>query len=191
MKRYTLQTAMIMTQVITVSLLLCCLVQDVWAQNAPRTIVTTRQELINAWGLQQPFVQTKGLRSKGIEKIVEDYHELTELATAAMLIHFKFDSAEILPESHPLLEMCAGVLRDYAEVKIVVAGHTDSIGTEEYNFDLSARRANAVKDFLVVFHDVDAGRLILKAYGETQPIASNDTKQGRAENRRVEFIRFQ
>ena len=70
---------------------------------------------------------------------------------------------------------------------VEVAGHTDSTGAEEYNQGLSERRANSVKDYLVS-KGVQAQRLQAKGYGESMPVASNDTKEGRAENRRVELI---
>jgi OOP family OmpA-OmpF porin len=72
-------------------------------------------------------------------------------------------------------------------VVVEVAGHTDSTGSETYNQGLSERRANSVKDYLTS-QGVTATRLSAKGYGEAQPVASNDTKEGRAENRRVELI---
>jgi len=67
-----------------------------------------------------------------------------------------------------------------------VGGHTDSYGTEEYNMGLSVRRARAVADYLVA-GGIDRSRLRVEGYGETQPVASNDTEDGRAQNRRVEL----
>lgn len=71
-------------------------------------------------------------------------------------------------------------------IKIKVQGHTDSIGSEQYNLDLSPKRADAVRDYLIK-RGVGADRLIAKGLGESVPIATNDTPEGRAENRRVEF----
>jgi len=68
-----------------------------------------------------------------------------------------------------------------------VAGHTDSVGTDSYNQGLSERRANAVKDYLTA-QGIKASRLTARGYGESRPVASNDTDEGRAENRRVELI---
>ena len=76
-------------------------------------------------------------------------------------------------------------------MKLVVAGHTDSVGTDEYNMGLSKRRAQAVKEFLVSAYQIDVNRLIVRWFGERQPFTSNDTEAGRAKNRRVEFIRIQ
>jgi OOP family OmpA-OmpF porin len=72
-------------------------------------------------------------------------------------------------------------------VVVEVAGHTDSVGSEEYNMGLSDRRANSVKDYLIS-QGITATRLTARGYGESQPVASNDTDAGRAQNRRVELI---
>ena len=74
---------------------------------------------------------------------------------------------------------------------IIIAGHTDSKGAGEYNQNLSVQRAQAVENYLTAHHGVSANRLIVKGFGETNPIASNDTDNGRFKNRRVEFIRVE
>ncbi len=71
-------------------------------------------------------------------------------------------------------------------MKIEIAGHTDSVGSEMYNLRLSEARANAVRDYLIQ-HGISPDRLIAKGYGESRPIAPNTTREGRAKNRRVEF----
>ena len=75
----------------------------------------------------------------------------------------------------------------HEKVIVEVAGHTDSIGTEEYNEGLSQRRAQSVLDYLVE-QGINASRMTAKGYGESQPIASNDTSEGRAKNRRTELV---
>ncbi|MFW6051538.1 MAG: OmpA family protein [Myxococcota bacterium] len=103
-------------------------------------------------------------------------------------IHFEFDSAEIRAESHDLLDEIAQVMNDHPELRrIRVEGHTDPRGTEEYNLDLSRRRAESVVEYLVEEGGVDEDRLELEGYGFSRPIASNDTEEGMAKNRRVEF----
>ena len=72
------------------------------------------------------------------------------------------------------------------DIYLVVAGHTDNVGNAAYNLDLSRKRANAVKDYLVQ-KGVDTGRIIVEFHGFTKPIASNTTQQGRDINRRVDF----
>jgi outer membrane protein OmpA-like peptidoglycan-associated protein len=101
-------------------------------------------------------------------------------------IHFKTDSEEILPQSFPLLREIAGVMKVNPALQISVQGHTDSTGDDGYNLDLSQRRADSVKKFLIE-NGVDGGRISAKGYGETKPIDSNETEEGRFRNRRVEF----
>jgi len=102
-------------------------------------------------------------------------------------IHFDFDKATLKPEALTVLDQAAALLKKHERVVVEVAGHTDSKGSEEYNQGLSDRRANAVKDYLNS-QGVKASRLSARGYGESRPVASNDTDEGRAENRRVELI---
>jgi OOP family OmpA-OmpF porin len=102
-------------------------------------------------------------------------------------IHFAFDEATIESDSDSLLQEIAQVIIDNPQVvEIRVEGHTDSQGSAEYNEELSDRRANAVVDRLVE-NGVDRERLEPVGYGLTRPIADNETDEGRATNRRVEF----
>jgi OOP family OmpA-OmpF porin len=103
-------------------------------------------------------------------------------------VYFAFDEDVVLPESVPVLEEVLQILKDHPELKrIEVQGHTDWRGTDEYNIDLSQRRMDHVKTWLVE-HGVDPARLIAKGYGESMPIATNETDAGRAKNRRVQFM---
>jgi OOP family OmpA-OmpF porin len=101
-------------------------------------------------------------------------------------LKFDFNKAEIKPQYYPLLDKAVHVLEINPTLKIAIHGHTDSVGTEAYNQKLSERRAMAVKDYLVS-KGIAADRLTAVGKGEADPIASNDTKEGRAQNRRVEF----
>lgn len=102
-------------------------------------------------------------------------------------VHFDFDKATLKPEAKAILDEAAALLNKHERVVVEVAGHTDSMGSETYNQGLSERRANAVRDYLTG-KGVQAQRLSARGYGESMPVASNDTKAGRAENRRVELI---
>ena len=102
-------------------------------------------------------------------------------------VHFDFDKATLKPEAKAVLNEAAALLAKHDRVVVEVAGHTDSTGPEAYNQKLSERRAMAVQDYLVE-QGVRASRLSAKGYGEAMPVASNDSKEGRAENRRVELI---
>jgi OOP family OmpA-OmpF porin len=102
-------------------------------------------------------------------------------------VNFDFDKAEIRPQDSVVLDAGAEVLNENPEVQVEVAGHTDSTGPETYNQGLSEARARAAVDYLVE-KGVDRERLRPVGYGETQPVADNGTSEGRAENRRVEFV---
>ncbi len=102
-------------------------------------------------------------------------------------VSFDFNSANIKPTFRPPLEKIAGILNRYPQTQIVVVGHTDTIGSELYNQDLSNRRAIAVADYLVM-RGVASSRLGTEGRGELEPRASNDTEDGRALNRRVEVF---
>ncbi|HMX39844.1 MAG TPA: OmpA family protein [Saprospiraceae bacterium] len=98
---------------------------------------------------------------------------------------FGFDSAKLSPDMQAKLTEFAQVLKEYKETNILIDGHTDSQGKESYNQDLSYRRAQAVNDFLVR-QGVSSTRLGVRGFGETKPVATNDTDAGRKQNRRVE-----
>lgn len=102
-------------------------------------------------------------------------------------VNFDFDKDRIRPDAAVILEEAARILTEtHPNVRVRIEGHTDSTGPEEYNQGLSERRANSVRDFLVS-RDVDPSRLATIGFGESRPIASNDTREGRALNRRVEL----
>lgn len=101
-------------------------------------------------------------------------------------VNFDFDSAVIRPEAEAILETAAQVLKETPDVRVAIRGHTDSVGTDEYNQRLSERRANAVRDRLIAL-GIGAGRLTASGAGESEPVADNATADGRAQNRRVEL----
>ena len=98
-------------------------------------------------------------------------------------VKFATNSAELLPESLPVLDNARATLKRYPELNVEVAGHTDSRGSDAYNLNLSARRAEAVLMYLQAGGVTNA--MTSKGYGERQPIASNNTEEGRLQNRRV------
>jgi OmpA-OmpF porin, OOP family len=103
-------------------------------------------------------------------------------------VQFKTASAEILPASDELLQQVSAVLSEHPEIrKVEVQGHTDNRGGKQYNLKLSERRAAAVVKWLVKKGGIDATRLTSHGYGMEEPIADNDTPEGRQKNRRVQF----
>ena len=101
-------------------------------------------------------------------------------------IFFGFDSDSLLTESLVELDRVTEFLRTNPTVSVEISGHTDSIGSSSYNLRLSERRAQSVVEYLLG-RGIDAGRLTYKGYGANQPVASNDTEEGRARNRRTEL----
>jgi len=101
-------------------------------------------------------------------------------------VYFDFDKSEIRPDARPVLDEGIRVLKEQGAVKVAAEGHTDSVGTEEYNQKLSLRRAEAVKAYLVA-GGIAPERVQVTGFGEVLPVASNDTEDGRAQNRRVEL----
>jgi outer membrane protein OmpA-like peptidoglycan-associated protein len=101
-------------------------------------------------------------------------------------IQFEFDKAEITPESEPTLGLIAQVLRSDEHLKVMIFAHCDNIGSDEYNLDLSQRRAKAVSDDLAS-KGVHPPSMRHRGFGASKPIADNATDEGRAKNRRVEF----
>lgn len=101
-------------------------------------------------------------------------------------IFFESGRAELKPISYVELNKASDLLKDNKTMVIEVGGHTDNVGSAELNMKLSQARAKAVMDYMVLA-GIDASRLRSKGYGETQPIAPNDSKEGKAKNRRTEF----
>ena len=104
-------------------------------------------------------------------------------------ILFDVDSATLQAESKENIEQLATILNKYDDTDIVIEGDTDSTGSEEYNQDLSERRAESVALYSVEL-GVDTGRIQIIGLGETNPVAPNDTLEGRQKNRRVEIAIF-
>jgi len=101
-------------------------------------------------------------------------------------VNFETGSDRLLVGTESLVEDAARTLKNHSDLQIEVAGHTDSVGSGDANYGLSARRAKTVRNFLIRY-GVDASRMTAVGYGEAQPISDNETAQGRAANRRVEL----
>ena len=101
-------------------------------------------------------------------------------------VTFSTDSSTIQPQFRSTLDQVSSVLANYENTFVDVYGHTDSVGSEAYNQALSERRASSVADYLST-HGVNSARIAMRGFGETQPVASNETEEGRAAKRRVEI----
>ncbi len=101
-------------------------------------------------------------------------------------VTFGFDSSELTSDARSSLNDVASILSEYRDTRVNIAGHTDSTGDADYNQRLSERRADSVGNYLAQ-SGVSRDRLQMSGYGETQPVASNDSEEGRAQNRRVEI----
>jgi outer membrane protein OmpA-like peptidoglycan-associated protein len=113
------------------------------------------------------------------------------LPKAGALINFGFDSAKINSDSLPLLNEFGKALKNnFIDKVILIAGHTDSEGSNDYNQTLSEQRAEAVVEYLKTSHGINPDKLLSKGFGETQPIIDNNTEENRFINRRVEFVRI-
>ena len=107
------------------------------------------------------------------------------IASITLKVNFAFDSHVVEEHYFQNLEELADFLKRFEDIQIELEGHTDSRGAEDYNLELSERRAEAVRQVLVNEYGIAAGRLLPRGYGESRPVASNETEEGRAENRRV------
>ncbi|SFV53969.1 OmpA domain protein [hydrothermal vent metagenome] len=117
--------------------------------------------------------------NKIAEKKLSDVFALTHVA-------FKFNSMDLTDNSKKLLDRAANTIKKYPQFTYIIKGYTDNRGRAEYNLKLSGQRANKVREYLIS-QGVDAGLLTSKGFGEENPIASNDTAEGRKKNRRVVF----
>ncbi len=107
----------------------------------------------------------------------------------AVEVHFEFDEATLLPTAERALDTIGGVLVRYPSLEVGIGGHTDSIGSDAYNLQLSQARAAAVRAYLLVrFPGIAPERLAARGFGEAEPIATNANPTGRTLNRRVEFV---
>ncbi len=133
------------------------------------------------------------VEEKEILEVVTDKETIIEVAEGNAIVAyewknilFDFNKATVRPDDYEDLAAIATFLIENPELRLVLAGYADSIGTVEYNKTLSERRAAAVRDFLVIRAGIDAGRITLSGFGEKAPVATNMYEAGRQQNRRVQ-----
>lgn len=112
--------------------------------------------------------------------------EVMEAVRVELDVKFDFNKSDVKENSQADIKSLADFMKQYPQTTTTVEGHTDAIGSDAYNQGLSERRANAVRDVLVNQHGISSSRVSSVGYGESRPVADNDSESGRAINRRVE-----
>lgn len=131
------------------------------------------------------FAVSHDLESDSIKR------ELDESGRVSLYgIYFDTDKSNIKAESAQTLELLATLLKKSPELNIEIQGHTDNVGSADYNLTLSEQRAHSVRQYLIERNNIDQARLSAKGYGETAPKASNESVAGRAQNRRVDIVKL-
>ncbi len=131
----------------------------------------------------------RGFRfAEGGKSMREQLDETGKIVTHGIL--FDTDSYKIKAESFKTLKEIGELLQDDPELRLSIEGHTDSDGSDEHNMTLSQNRANSVRDYLISAYNIKPERLEAKGWGESKPIDTNETAEGKANNRRVELIKL-
>jgi outer membrane protein OmpA-like peptidoglycan-associated protein len=142
---------------------------------------------MNGWSADDPRLIANVRIFAGGKKLYDALAEKGRVATQG--IFFATGSAELAGESTPTLKEIGQMLKDHADLSLTIEGHTDNTGSAEANQALSEKRAAAVKAYLVSTFGIGDSRLDAKGFGASKPAASNDTPEGRQQNRRVELVK--
>lgn len=175
-----------------------------WVQNGRVRTFINGEKVLDANQVEMPAIdnvefshdfyganQSIGYRSVRFAESVPDFSHVLMAGGRYVTNGILFDtnSDRLKPESAPVLQFVAKGLEASPALKVLIEGHTDSTGNAAANLDLSKRRAEAVKNVLVSQFKIDAARLATNGLGASKPVAPNDTPQGKAQNRRVEFAK--
>jgi outer membrane protein OmpA-like peptidoglycan-associated protein len=135
------------------------------------------------------IVERKALDVKaGLLPAEEMKRELDSRGHVALYINFDFNKADIKPDSQPLINEVVKLLNENSGLRLSVEGHTDNVGTPDYNHQLSTARAQAVVEALTA-KGIENSRLKAVGHGQNAPIADNNSEEGKAKNRRVELVK--
>jgi OmpA-OmpF porin, OOP family len=176
--------------------------QGIWIQNGRLRIYINDQRVVDANQIEMPVLtgaelgpefgdNRVGYRMVRFAESTPDFGQVIS-SSGRYVTHgilFDTDSDRLKPESAPIIKAVAQGLEKNPNLKLLIEGHTDSTGNADHNLDLSKRRAEAVKAVLVSQFKVEGSRLTTAGLGASKPMDSNDTPAGRAQNRRVEFVR--
>jgi outer membrane protein OmpA-like peptidoglycan-associated protein len=151
--------------------------------------MTNRKRLVKGGGIyqyQMVFHYSDGSRATSARKLF-GVNQTTAISVTLTGSAFEVGSAELTPQAKQISKEIADLLRKYSQEKVIIEGHTDSIGSESYNLKLSKMRAEATAAYLVEEEKIPAERILVKWWGESKPLGSNDIEEGRALNRRIEI----
>lgn len=162
-----------------------------------RALVQELRDAGTEWQVQRLPLRVRARSGAGeysVQEIVQYFTETTrsiEQPRLDVYVNFRFNSAEITPDSLPRMQTWGKVLSDplMRNQRFIIGGHTDDVGSEEYNMELSLRRAQAVRDMLVSQYGISPSRLEVRGYGKTRPLISGTSEADRQANRRVDFTR--
>lgn len=144
---------------------------------------------VYGWNENENTLLIRNFRfAEGGKSMREQLDETGKIITHGIL--FDVDSYKIKGESYKTLQQIGQILQDDPKLRLSIEGHTDNDGSDEYNATLSQNRANSVRNYLISTYNVDSSRLEAKGWGESQPIDTNDTLEGKANNRRVELVKL-
>ena len=156
----------------------------------------TAQELANGRAADEALAMAASNRDQAVSSMMAERRSETPAPTASTastgevqqdLAGFAFGAAKVPPAAKPTIDQLASTLKSNPGSKVVIEGYTDNVGSPAYNQNLALERAQAVRTALVR-EGVEVSRISVRAHGEENPIASNDTKEGRRENRRAQVI---
>ncbi len=139
---------------------------------------------VDANGCPPPKAAEARVAPKAAATAIEK--QIIEKGRVTLNVQFDTNKAVVKPAYEKDIRELADAMTAHPELKIMIEGHTDSVGADKYNMNLSQKRADAIKNVLVKKYKIDPARLTAKGFGETKPIADNKTKAGRQQNRRVE-----
>ena len=175
-----------------------------WVQNGRIRVFTNGEKQLDFNQVDMPPIdsielahdfygakQAIGYRTVRFAESTPDFSQVIS-ASGRFVTHgilFDTDSDRLKPESAPVIQVIARGLETNPNLRLLIEGHTDSVGNAAHNLDLSKRRAEAVKSVLVAQFKVDAARLTTAGLGAAKPMGSNDTPLGRSQNRRVELVK--
>jgi outer membrane protein OmpA-like peptidoglycan-associated protein len=166
-----------------------------------QTTATTESDAEGVFGFAElePDVYTVGAEASGYMSATVSAEVLAGEETEVLIklmqivfslegVNFDFDKATLRPESYPILDSAGTTLKNYGDMRVEIQGHTCWLGSDEYNLNLSDRRASSVMKYMVTEQMIAPDRLVAKGYGESSPAVSNETREGRERNRRWDFV---